>query len=104
MNLPTPNTDPTGFVAAVVALTAAVFTAIDPTGTLGGRWQPVVIAAVTLLALLWARRHAWRPASVDRAVEDALGIGRGQAERELELLATAKAKRSKPSRPRRRGA
>ena len=71
MNLPTPTKDPTGFVGAVTALVAALFTAIDPSGALGDRWQPVVFAVVVLASLVWARRHAWTEASVQALLEEA---------------------------------
>lgn len=89
--LPTPSGDPTGFAAGVVLFSGAILTAVDPTGALGGRWQPVIQAAVALAALGWARRHAWRPLKVWQAADEARGSERvGAVERD----AAAKRRRS----------
>lgn len=85
-NLPTPSNDPTGFVAAITAFTAALFLAIDPAGNLLGRWQPVVQAGVILVSLAWARRHAHTPATVDGIIDVTKAITRAKLVDELTTL------------------
>lgn len=69
MNAPTPDSDPNGLAAAVVALATAVFAAVDPSGALGARWSGVILGAVAIGSILWARRRTWSP----QAHTDAVG-------------------------------
>lgn len=87
--LPTPRTDPGGLAALAVALIAAVFAAVDPSGVLGDRWAPVVAAGLALVAVLAARARAYAPATVDAAVAQAVAetrlgpLARGARQRPL---------------------
>ncbi len=76
MTLPSPRSDPGGLAALAVALIAAVFAALDPSGVLGDRWAPVVAAGLALVAVLAARSRAYAPASVAADVDEAVSADR----------------------------
>lgn len=76
MTLPTPRSDPGGLAALAVALIAAVFAALDPSGVLGDRWAPVVAAGLALVAVLAARSKAYAPANRDEDVAEAATLAR----------------------------